>query len=86
MNQMFNRDDFHKTVFEHQYSLKPIKKCDIYTKFRSLDGSCNNVDHSTWGQANTVFSRILEPVYEGGKFQAANNNCFSKSQKVYENV
>ncbi|XP_041987312.1 peroxidasin [Aricia agestis] len=35
-------------------------------KYRSIDGSCNNFDHPTWGASLTGFRRILFPIYENG--------------------
>ena len=35
-------------------------------KYRSIDGSCNNLEHLQWGQANTAFQRLLPPDYEDG--------------------
>ncbi|KAF0755550.1 Uncharacterized protein FWK35_00023600, partial [Aphis craccivora] len=33
-------------------------------KYRSADGSCNNLKHSFWGKANTAYKRLLFPVYK----------------------
>ncbi|XP_022164640.1 peroxidase-like [Myzus persicae] len=35
-------------------------------KYRSADGSCNNLKHSFWGNANTAYKRLLFPVYKDG--------------------
>ncbi|KAF0746289.1 Uncharacterized protein FWK35_00020149, partial [Aphis craccivora] len=35
-------------------------------KYRSADGSCNNLKHSFWGKANTAYKRLLFPVYKDG--------------------
>ena len=37
-------------------------------KYRTIDGSCNNLEHLQWGQANTAFQRLLPSDYEDGKF------------------
>lgn len=37
-----------------------------HSKYRSIDGSCNNFDHPMWGSSLTGFRRILYPVYENG--------------------
>ncbi|XP_072930563.1 peroxidasin [Epargyreus clarus] len=34
--------------------------------FRSIDGSCNNFAHPTWGASLTGFRRLLYPIYENG--------------------
>ena len=35
-------------------------------KYRTIDGSCNNLEHLQWGQANTAFQRLLPSDYEDG--------------------
>ncbi|KAG5666643.1 hypothetical protein PVAND_014659 [Polypedilum vanderplanki] len=43
-----------------QQSTQP--KCTP-SKFRSLDGSCNNPDHPNWGMANLPYGRLLPAWY-----------------------
>ncbi|CAG5007139.1 unnamed protein product [Parnassius apollo] len=38
----------------------------FHIKYRSVDGSCNNFDHPTWGTSLSAFRRILFPIYENG--------------------
>lgn len=38
----------------------------FHSKYRSIDGSCNNFAFPTWGSSLTGFRRILFPVYENG--------------------
>ncbi|XP_065062497.1 peroxidasin homolog isoform X2 [Rhopilema esculentum] len=38
----------------------------FHMKFRSYDGSCNNLKHPMWGAALTPFGRLLSPIYENG--------------------
>ncbi|XP_046736291.1 uncharacterized protein LOC124405448 [Diprion similis] len=42
------------------------KRCPGNQMYRTFDGSCNNQEHPTWGQANTAFARVLPPRYSDG--------------------
>ena len=44
------------------------KKCDPLQKYRSLDGSCNNLWQPKFGQKNSVYRRMLPSTYINGKF------------------
>ncbi|XP_047106003.1 peroxidase-like [Schistocerca piceifrons] len=41
-------------------------RCPERAKYRSADGSCNNVQHDAWGKAGTALQRILPPKYDDG--------------------
>lgn len=41
--------------------------CDTKTKYRNIDGSCNNIDNPSWGRAMTAYTRILFPQYFDGE-------------------
>ncbi|KPI96140.1 Peroxidasin [Papilio xuthus] len=49
----------------HREEFKCLDMC-FHLKYRSIDGSCNNLAHPTWGSSLTGFRRILYPVYENG--------------------
>lgn len=38
----------------------------FHLKYRSIDGTCNNLQYSSWGASLTGFRRILQPIYENG--------------------
>lgn len=35
-------------------------------RYRTYDGSCNNLRHTGWGKSNSPYTRILPPDYEDG--------------------
>lgn len=48
---------------------RDVKDCSdmcYHSKYRSIDGSCNNFAHPMWGSSLTGFRRILFPIYENG--------------------
>ncbi|XP_022170134.1 peroxidase-like isoform X2 [Myzus persicae] len=40
--------------------------CDFFNKYRTMDGSCNNILYPTWGQTNTANTRIIQANYSDG--------------------
>lgn len=43
-----------------------VANCNLRAKYRSIDGSCNNIDNPSWGKAMTAYTRILFPQYFDG--------------------
>ena len=62
------RDGLYKYSIENtdleQYCIKE-PDC-IQSKYRSIDGSCNNAQRPLWGKSNTAFERLLPPEYDDG--------------------
>lgn len=44
----------------------PLVKCDPYAKYRSVNGSCNNLEIPTWGTSGSSFYRMLNANYSDG--------------------
>ncbi|XP_046478630.1 peroxidase isoform X1 [Neodiprion pinetum] len=40
--------------------------CDGGSRYRTIDGTCNNLDNPRWGSVMTAYSRILFPNYADG--------------------
>lgn len=47
----------------HQFCPRVNIKCEP-SKFRSVDGSCNNIENGWFGMANSPYKRMLPPAYE----------------------
>lgn len=43
-----------------------IPKCNRHSKYRTVDGNCNNLDHPLWAKSLTEFKRIVAPAYADG--------------------
>ncbi|KAJ0177643.1 hypothetical protein K1T71_006516 [Dendrolimus kikuchii] len=47
------------------FCVRPSISCPK-SKYRSIDGSCNNLEHPQWGQRGAPFTRIAAPRYADG--------------------
>lgn len=59
-----NSDDFN--ALAHKCIKDPKPKLKRHSKYRSIDGSGNNLKNPEWGQADTPFSRFGAKNYEDG--------------------
>lgn len=52
----------------HRKRCVPPKPCNPHSRYRTLDGTCNNplAARSSWGAAGHPFERLLPPAYEDG--------------------
>lgn len=41
--------------------------CNPRARYRSFDGSCNNLQQPGWGSVNTALVRLLPAAYQDGK-------------------
>ncbi|CAG9762637.1 unnamed protein product [Ceutorhynchus assimilis] len=44
----------------------PPSPCNNASKYRSLDGTCNNLEHPKWGASYTIYTRLLPANYADG--------------------
>lgn len=59
--------DFSQTDLASRCPGDPVCPRDsVRQRYRSYDGSCNNLKHTGWGKANSPYTRILPPDYEDG--------------------
>ncbi|KAK4008306.1 hypothetical protein OUZ56_013450 [Daphnia magna] len=58
------------TILSNTCPADPI--CDrktLRSPFRTMDGSCNNIKHPSWGKSMTQFERATVPAYADGIWQ-----------------
>lgn len=46
----------------------PVGPCPN-SKYRTIDGSCNNLRYTNWGIPNSKYARLLPPKYSDGEFK-----------------
>lgn len=55
------------TALGDSCALDQRMECDTKYKYRSIDGTCNNLKNPKWGSAFTAYGRFLFPQYADGK-------------------
>lgn len=77
----------HNTIIADTCPQEPL--CPA-TKYRTIDGTCNNRRNKDWGRAGTSFQRILPPVYEDGvntpRFEAKNGARLTSPRTISSQV
>ena len=43
-----------------------VQYCDRHSKYRNIDGTCNNLRKPKYGKSNTPLQRLLKPSYQDG--------------------
>lgn len=43
-----------------------VQGCDPNSRYRTVDGSCNNLQNPWWGKSEIPYTRILPPAYDDG--------------------
>lgn len=38
-------------------------RCNANDRYRTIDGTCNNLENTKWGSAGSRFRRLLDPTY-----------------------
>lgn len=46
----------------------PSVTCDFTSKYRTINGTCNNEEHPLWGSTNTPYIRLGSAYYDDGKW------------------
>jgi len=54
----------------------PKVTCDENSMYRTIDGSCNNLENPLWGATKTPYVRLGPATYDDGKYS------FIRSEKV----
>ena len=54
-----------KDISQHS-TCDATPKCNPRSKYRNIDGTCNNEDKPNFGKSNTPLQRLLEPSYQDG--------------------
>lgn len=49
----------------HQY-VTNCSNIQFHSKYATIDGTCNNLQHPMWGSSYSPFRRLLKPIYENG--------------------
>ncbi|XP_068234436.1 myeloperoxidase-like [Palaemon carinicauda] len=65
LNSLVN-DQLCKQLMPKGCKAEKILQCSATNPYRSIDGTCNNLQYPKWGSAMSPFVRYLLPAYEDG--------------------
>lgn len=51
---------------EYFIQCAPVVTCDFSDKYRTSNGTCNNLNNPIWGSSNTPFIRLVDAQYSDG--------------------
>lgn len=68
------KDSFVDFLGHHNFHVTGSQICETRrtrcgggpSRYRSIDGSCNNLRNPSWGKTNSALVRLLEPNYSDG--------------------
>ncbi len=63
-------------------SHRPVISCTdmcFHQKYRTLDGTCNNLQNPMWGASLSPLSRLVKPLYENGFSTPVGKSLFNSS-------
>lgn len=64
MRDGLSQVDLYGTPYEKYCPRVPL--CNPRDRYRTMDGSCNNLQSPLWGKTNTQYARIMPPSYSDG--------------------
>lgn len=59
------------------------RECTSWSKYRSYDGSCNNLEHPKWGSALSEYGRLLPSKFSDSKMFFYSYQRFKYNNDIY---
>ncbi|VVC28479.1 Haem peroxidase,Haem peroxidase, animal type [Cinara cedri] len=71
---------------EYLVRCAPIVRCDSGNKYRTANGTCNNLNNPIWGSSNTPFVRLVKAHYSDGisklRVSSENNKPLPSAREI----